>query len=147
MFENYKYIRVQGREIAQYTNYANGVFGIFRDFEKKHIMTDEDFELYQEVVEFFSTTLPFPPMCNDQQRVICFFKTENSGDMMKYMRPMLWLLERYNHPYDVILTNFPGNIIYEDKYQIVVTIDELIYDDADVIKDDIFKKLEASSKK
>lgn len=146
MDTNYKYVRIQGREIAQYTNYANGVFGIFRDFEKKHVMTDEDFDLYQEVVQYFTENLPWPPMCNDKKKVICFFKTENSEEMLRYMKPMLWLLERYNHPYDVIYTNFPGNIIYEDDYQIVVTIDELIYEDADIMKEDIFEKLGKSEK-
>lgn len=140
MFNNYKYCRIQGREIAEFTNYANGVFGIFRDFEKNHVMTEEDNELYQEIVKFFSEELPWPPMCNAKQKVICFFKIENSKEMMKYMKPLLWLLERYNHPYDIILTNFPGNIIYEDEYQIVVTIDDLIYSDADIIKEDIFDK-------
>ena len=59
---------------------------------------------------------------------------------MRFMKPLLWLLERYNHPYDIIYTNFPGNIIYEDDYQIVVTIDDLIYADADVMKEDIFAR-------
>lgn len=140
MDKDYKYVRIQGRELAEFTNYANGVFGIFRDFEKKHVMTEEDAELYREVVAFFTETLPFPPMCNDRKPVICFFKTENADEMMRFMRPLLWLLERYNHPYDIIYTNFPGNIIYEDEYQIVVTIDELIYDDADMIKNDIFNR-------
>ena len=142
----FKYLRIQGREIAEYTNYANGIFGIFRDFEKKHVMTDEDFALYQEVVNFFSEELPWPPMCNEKQKVVCFFKIENSDEMLKHMKPLLWLLERYNHPCDVILTNFPGNILYEDDYQIVVTIDDLIYEDADIMKEDIFKKLDNKSK-
>ena len=140
MLDGYNYMRIQGREVAEHTDYANGVFGIFRDFEKNHVMTDEDFELYKEIEQFFSEELARPPMCNAQEKVICFFKTESSSEMMKHMKPLLWLLERYNHPYDIVLTNFPGTIVYEDEYQIVVTVDKLIYDDADVdvIKDDIF---------
>ena len=140
MDKDYKYVRIQGREIAEFTNYANGVFGIFRDFEKKHVMTEEDLQLYREVVSYFTDNLPWPAVCNEHQRVICFFKTENADEMMRFMKPLLWLLERYNHPYDIIYTNFPGNIIYEDDYQIVVTIDDLIYADADVMKEDIFAR-------
>lgn len=136
----YKYVRIQGREIAPYTDYANGVFGIFRDFERKHVMTEEDEGLYNEILEFFVNELPWPPMCNQQLKVICFFKTENSYEMMKYMNPLLWLLERYNHPFDVVYTNFPGKIIYEDQYQIVVNVDDLIYDKIDYIDYDIFEK-------
>ena len=133
-------MRIQGREIAPVTDYANGVFGIFRDFEKKHVLTDEDFSLYQEVSNFFAEQLPWPPMCNARHKVVCFFKTENAGDMLKYMNILLWLLERYNHPYDVVYTNFPGNIVYEDDYQIVVTVDELNYKNVDYISDDIFEE-------
>lgn len=135
----YKYVRVQGREIAPYTDYANGVFGIFRDFEKKHVMTEEDTALYREVVDYFTHELPWPPMCNQKLKVICFFKTENSDEMMKYLNPMLFLLERYNHPYDVVYTNFPGHIIYEDDYQVVVDVDSLNYEQTDYISEDIFE--------
>jgi len=137
---DYKYVRIQGREIAPYTEYANGVFGIFRDFEKKHVMNEEDNALYQEVVDFFTHELPWPPMCNAQQKVVCFFKTSNSTEMMKYINPLLFLLERYNHPYDVVYTNFPGKIVYEDDYQIVVEVDSLMYEDCDKMKEDIYAK-------
>ena len=33
-------------------------------------------------------------------------------------------MERYKHPYYAVYTNMPGDIIYEDEYQIVVRIDE-----------------------
>jgi len=136
----YKYLRIQGRELAPFTDYANGVFGIFRDFEKKHVMSDEDNALYQEVLDFFVHELPWPPMCNAQQKVVCFFKTCNSKEMMKYINPLLFLLERYNHPYDVVYTNFPGKIVYEDDYQIVVEVESLMYEDCDRMKEDIYKK-------
>ena len=43
--------------------------------------------------------------------------------MMKMIRPALWLLERYNHPYYLVYTNFPGEIVYEDQYQVVTKTD------------------------
>ena len=61
-----------------------------------------------------------------QGRKICYFKTENSDMMLKMIQPLLWLLERYCHPYYVVYTNFPGEIVYEDDYQIVVKVDENI---------------------
>lgn len=39
---------------------------------------------------------------------------------MKMIRPALWLLDRYEHPYFLVYTNTPGEIVYEDKYQVVV---------------------------
>ena len=57
-----------------------------------------------------------------QGKVVCFFKTENTEEMMKMIRPALWLLDKYNHPYFLVYTNTPGEIVYEDKYQVVVKV-------------------------
>ena len=51
---------------------------------------------------------------------------ENTDIMLKMVNPLLWLLERYQHPYYVVYTNFPGEIVYEDEYQVVVKVDENI---------------------
>jgi hypothetical protein len=42
--------------------------------------------------------------------------------MFKWLSPALWLLERYNHPYYLVLTNDPGEIVYEDRYQVAVKV-------------------------
>ena len=41
---------------------------------------------------------------------------------MKMIRPALWLLERYNHPFYLVYTNTPGEIVYEDRYQVAVKV-------------------------
>ena len=46
--------------------------------------------------------------------------------MMKMIRPAMWLLERYNHPYYVVYTNTPGEIVYEDQYQVVTKTDGIL---------------------
>ena len=43
---------------------------------------------------------------------------------MKYIRPVMWLLEKYNHPFFLVYTNTPGEIVYEDEYQVVVKAGE-----------------------
>ena len=35
----------------------------------------------------------------------------------------LWLLDRYDHPYFLVYTNSPGEIVYEDQYQIAAKAD------------------------
>ena len=83
-------------------------------------MDEEDAGLFLEIDDWFSEVLPWPPPCQRQEAVICYFKMENTEVMMKMINPMLWLLEKYKHPYFVIYTNFPGEIVYEDDYQVVV---------------------------
>jgi hypothetical protein len=94
-------------------------------------MTEEDADLFREIDSWFAENLPWPPPCKNQEPVVCWFKTENAEEMLKMIRPAMWLLERYNHAYYVVYTNTPGEIVYEDKYQIaakadgVLQIDEL----------------------
>ena len=119
---NYKYLRIQGRELAENTMYAKGVFSMCWQMIQSDIMDEEDRELYKEIDDWFAHTLPWPDPCKKQEKVVCFFKTENSDEMFKWLRPALWLLERYNHPYYLVLTNDPGEIVYEDRYQVAVKV-------------------------
>lgn len=120
--QNYKYCRIQGLELAENTMYAKGVFSMCMQMIQDKVMDGEDKDLYMEIESWFVENLPFPPQCLNQENVVCFFKTENSDEMMKMIRPALWLLDRYNHPYFLVYTNTPGEIVYEDKYQVAVKV-------------------------
>ena len=119
---NFKYVRIQGQELAANTMYAKGIFSMCWQLIQDDIMDEEDQGLYQELDDWFAENLPWPPQCKNQERVVCFFKTENSEEMLKMIRPALWLLERYNHPFYLVYTNSPGEIVYEDQYQVVVKV-------------------------
>lgn len=57
------------------------------------------------------------------KKVITYFKTDTSKDMLKMLQPVLGLLDKYNHPYDIVYTNFIREIVYEDKWQVSVRVD------------------------
>ena len=118
----YKYVRIQGQELAENTMYAKGVFSMCWELIRNDVMDEEDKGLFEEIDSWFADELPWPPQCKRQEQVVCFFKTENSDEMLKMIRPALWLLEKYHHPYYVVYTNTPGEIVYEDKYQVVVKV-------------------------
>lgn len=122
----FKYVRIQGRELAENTNYAKGVFSMCWQLIQDDIMDEEDADLFREIDDWFADELPYPPLCNSQEKVVCFFKTENAEEMMKMIKPAMWLLDRYNHPFYVVYTNYPGEIVYEDKYQVVVKVDDTV---------------------
>ena len=121
--ERYKYVRIQGKALASNTMHAKGVFSMCWDLIQQKIMNEEDEGLYREIDDWFAENLPWPPQCKKQEPVICWFKTENSDEMMKMIRPALWLLDQYNMPYFLVYTNSPGEIVYEDKYQVVTKTD------------------------
>ena len=122
---NFKYVRIQGKELAANTKYAKGVFSMCWQLIQNEVMEEEDADLYKEIDKWFSEILPYPPPCQKQEKVVCFFKTENTEEMMKLINPALWLLEKYNHPYYMVYTNFPGEIVYEDEYQVAVKVEEI----------------------
>lgn len=119
---DYKYVRIQGLELAPNTMYAKGIFSMCWQLIQDEVMDEEDVGLYREIDSWFSEALPWPPQCKNQEKVVCFFKTENSDEMMKMIRPALWLLEKYHHPYFLVFTNTPGEIVYEDQYQVAVKV-------------------------
>ena len=118
----YKYVRIQGQELAANTMYAKGIFSMCWQLIQNDVMDGEDQDLFREIDSWFAEELPWPDPCKRQEKVVCFFKTENTEEMMKMIRPALWLLEKYNHPYFLVFTNSPGEIVYEDKYQIAVKV-------------------------
>ena len=126
MLDNYKYVRIQGRNLVENTLTGKGVFGLAMELIRNEVMDQEDADLYLEIDAWFSDNLPWPEPCMKQESVVCYFKTENAEEMMKYMKPVLWLLDRYNVPYYLVYTNTPGEIVYEDKYQIVVKTDDIL---------------------
>lgn len=126
MFENYKYVRIQGRDLAVNTLTGRGFFSICMDLVRNKVMDQEDEDLYMEIDEWFAENLPWPEPCKRQESVVCYFKTENENEMLKWVKPVLWLLDRYDIPYYLVYTNTPGEIIYEDQYQIVARADDIV---------------------
>ena len=119
----FKYVRIQGRELVKNTMTGRGVFSMCMEMLRNEEMDEEDEGLFREIDSWFAEKLPWPPQCKTQESVVCYFKTENADEMMKMMGPLMWLLERYNHPFYVVYTNDPGGeIVYEDQYQVVVKV-------------------------
>ena len=123
----FKYVRIQGKELAANTNYAKGIFSMCWQMIQDDVMEEEDADLFKEIDSWFAEILPYPPQCQSQEKVICFFKTENTEEMMKLITPAMWLLEKYNHPFYVVYTNFPGEIVYEDEYQVAAKVDDYVH--------------------
>lgn len=119
---DYKYLRIEGEDYAENTMHPIGVFGIFRKLMREHEMEEEDEDLFREADLWIAEILPYPDPCRKRERVICYFKTDNSEEMMKMIRPALWLLDEYHKPYHLVLTNTPGEIVYEDDYQVAVRV-------------------------
>ena len=129
MDNKFKYVRIQGRNPVANTLTGKGIFAIFMEMIRNNTMEQEDADLYREIDDWFAKNLPWPEPCKRQEKVICFFKTDNSNIMLKWIKPALWLLDRYNIPYYLVYTNTPGEIVYEYEYQIVAKVDDIFIED------------------
>ena len=78
----FKYVRIQGKELAKNTMYAKGIFSMCWQLVQNDVMEEEDADLFREIDGWFAENLPYPPPCMDQEPVICWFKTENSEEML-----------------------------------------------------------------
>ena len=127
----FKYVRIQGKELARNTMYAKGVFSMCWGLIQQDVMEGEDADLFREIDAWSAENLPWPPQCKNRDSEVCRFKTENSGEMLQMIRPVHWLLGKYRHPCFLVYPNDPREIVYEDRHQIVATtegflqIDEL----------------------
>ena len=120
----FKYVRIQGRDLASNTMHPAGIFAMCVRLIQQGLMDEVDAALYREIDSWFVESLPFPEPCMNKEKVVCFFKTENADLMLRMLNPAMWLLDKYGVPFFMVYTNTPGEIVYEEEYQVTVKVDE-----------------------
>ena len=117
-------MRIQGREDSYITKYPKGVFSLCWNLIRDKILTEEEEKLFISIDDWFKDNLPEPEPCKNHEKVITFFKCHSTGHMLKKLQPAIGLLDKYNKPYDVVYTNFVGTIVYEDEWQVAVSVND-----------------------
>ena len=120
---SYKYMRIQGRELSYVTQYPKGIFSMCWRMVFDGKMSKEDEECFKGIDDWFKENLPEPEPCQKGEKVITFFKVENTEEMQEKIKPAMELLDKYEHPYDVVYTNHVGEIVYEDEWQVAVKVE------------------------
>jgi len=120
--KTFKYMRIQGRETAYRTQKPVGVFILNWRRIRDGVYSKEDADIYDRTHKWFLKNLPVPPFYgNDNENpdgAVTWFKTEKADVMLEHIMPLLELLEKYGIPYDVVYTDTPGKIVYEDDFQV-----------------------------
>lgn len=119
----YKYMRIQGRENSYITQYPKGIFSLCWNLIRDGQLTEEEKSMFISIDDWFKQNLPEPEPCKNHEKVITFFKCENAQEMIKKLEPAIALLNRHQKPFDVVYTNFVGNIVYEDDWQVAVQVE------------------------
>ncbi|MCL2421165.1 MAG: GNAT family N-acetyltransferase [Defluviitaleaceae bacterium] len=118
-----KYVRIQGRENAYRTGKPVGIFSAVWRLQRAGLLTDEEKAVFHEIDQvWFQENLPNPPFYDDNEpgKPITWFKTATAMHMVAKLAPLMDMMEKYSKPYDVVYTNFPGRVVYEDEWQVAV---------------------------
>jgi ribosomal-protein-alanine N-acetyltransferase len=116
-----KYVRVQTREPAYLTGKPRGIFAAVSHLERGGKLTEAELAAYHYIDGvWFEEQLPNPPFYDDDApgKPITWFKTAPAAHMLAKLQPLMDMLDKYGTPYDVVYTNFPGRIVYEDEWQV-----------------------------
>ena len=120
----YRYMRIQGREDSYITKYPKGIFSLCWNLIRDKKLTPEEEQLFISIDEWFKENLPEPEPCKNHGKVITFFKCESTEFMLRKLEPAIALLDKYHKPYDAVYTNFVGTVVYEDDWQVAVTVED-----------------------
>ena len=120
----YRYVRIQGRENSYVTRYPKGVFSLCWNLIRDKALTAEEEKAYWENRAYFERVLPVPPFYaqGNPDRAVTWFKdNENGRRIWREMTFYRDMAKKYGlRLYLSACEETPGEIIYEDDFQIAV---------------------------
>ena len=116
-----RYFRLSSQSISPYTGERYGLFVAVWHLIRDHRVTLEEESTYWEHRTWYEANLPIPPFYSDGNplRAITWFKDHMRKDpMLNRLNFYRDLAIRYNLFIGLEFTDLPGNVIYEDNFQI-----------------------------
>ena len=100
--------------------YQTGVVTSLRVLKESGQLPDYEVEHVEEIFSWLNTHLPCPPFDgkNWSPDAISWFKASAQGMISKF-RELIAILEQYDKPVQMLTTEHPGMILYEDDFQVV----------------------------
>lgn len=115
-----KYVRFQGLEKTEGIASRRGIFQLAYQLKRSpEILPYHDRELRQNL-SWLETHLDAPDILNKSKHfsAICWFK-DTAIEPLERVRAIKFVLEQYGIWVDQITTQKPGQIIYQDEWQVV----------------------------
>lgn len=119
-----RFYRVHIQEIAYYTKRPKGLFAAIGNLVDQKVMCDAEIEVYWKNRRWFEANLPIPPFYADLKPTlpITWYKNNALGnEMFSRMAFYFTMALKYDRrPYITSTDSEPGEIVYEDDFQIGV---------------------------
>ncbi|MFI6826740.1 HAD family hydrolase [Kribbella sp. NPDC050241] len=115
------YLRVQARYRGR-LGVEVGLFVAVDHLRRAGRLTDEQVALYLDIDDWFLEYLPEPGFYADGNTAgaVTWFKTPLPAEMQTRVDRLCAVLAAHDVPFDVVHSDRPGEVIYEDAYQIGV---------------------------
>lgn len=99
-----------------------GVFVAVDHLRRADRLSEDEEELYFDIDDWFNANLPNPPFYEDGNSVggVTWFKRSTSLGMLKRLEPSCEILTKYGVEWVIAESSDPGNVIYEDEFQVGV---------------------------
>jgi hypothetical protein len=100
-----------------------GIFSACHHLRRAGALTQEDARLFEEIDNWYKEHLPEPPFYKDgnPRKAIMWFKdTPAARELVGKLDVLTALLDKYRVAHETSWTDDPGEIIYEDEYQVAV---------------------------
>ena len=118
------YFRVHEADIAYMTQQPRGIFAVVGKLVDNKVTTEEEAAEYWKNREYFERVLPVPPFYEqgNPDRAVTWFKdTEEGKRIYEEMSFYREIAAKYGvQLYISECSELPGEVVYEDAYQIAV---------------------------
>lgn len=119
-----KYFRIHTSDIAWITQKPRGIFTTVGKLVEAKTLTEEETAEYWKQREYFEKVLPVPPFYeqgNPDHAVTWFKDTPQGQDIWRQLTFYREMCSKYGIKlYKTECTTLPGQVIYEDEFQIAV---------------------------
>lgn len=102
------------------SNKRQGIFQALRRLRDRNLLTETQSESHKTLIDWFQINLLVPDRFSrsgNSSNAICWFKSSAVRHITK-MREMCQILKEHDIVVDMIKTDNPGYIVYEDEDQI-----------------------------
>jgi hypothetical protein len=121
------YLRFVVQRVTEGSAYREGVFQTAYDLCESDVIPDPDRQAISDLLEWFRRNLPTPDRFNRttskgyyrrNTRGLSWLKPTATQHLQK-MRQLTEVLHRHDHSTEMLATERPGYVVYEDQFQVI----------------------------